>query len=451
MTETRSPGTARAVKAAVPTAIHHAIRRVAQRTGSAVYLVGGPLRDILLGRAVTDIDIAVEGDPNRFGKALSRELGGEFKSFEQFGTGTVILRGSVVRGFRGSGGRIDVARTRTETYACSGALPLVRAADIRADLSRRDFTINAMAWAVVTNDECRMTKCAPKSVNRQSSIVNRNSPRLLDPFHGLDDLRRGLIRVLHEKSFDDDPTRIIRAVRFAVRFGFRIERGTRALLQRAIREKRLKALSGKRLMTELALVMQEKHPRKVLGALNRMGVFVSLSGARLSSDCQKDVARLPEPHLRLLYLISCLGARNWGLAVSEWPLTREQQAVRQSLIAYLGIRSRLMRARVPSRVYSLLAGHSRDALRIKAALEPKVIANKITAFLNRYSLVKPALSGQDLQRMGIRPGPVYTTLLDRLRAARLDGEVKTKQDEETLVKAAISKCGVQDELRTANR
>lgn len=402
-----------------------AICRVARRQKTAAYLVGGPLRDILLGRTVTDIDIAVEGDAARFGRALSRELRGEFKSFEQFGTGTVTLRGSGVRGFKGSGGKVDVARTRTETYASSGALPLVCAADICADLFRRDFTVNAMAWRLATG-------------SGSGDRGQRSGVELVDPHNGLEDLRRGRIRVLHEKSFEDDPTRVFRAVRFAVRFGFRIERGTQALLKRAIREKRLRLLSGKRLMTELALVMQEEHPREVLGALNRLGVFVSLSGARLSADCLKAVARLPDAALRLLYLISYLGARNWGAAVSDWPLTREQQAVRASLIAYLGMRNRLMRARLPSRVYSLLVGQARDALRIKAALEPRAIADKIAAFLDCYSLVKPALTGQDFQQMGIRPGPIYATLLERLRAARLDGEAKTKKDEEELVKAAIS-------------
>jgi tRNA nucleotidyltransferase (CCA-adding enzyme) len=385
-----------------------------------VYLVGGPLRDVLLGRPSGDIDLAVEGDAARFGKALARELRGTFKSYRQFGTGTVQLGmrndecGIPKSAFRNPhcGVQVDVARTRTETYASSAALPLVRASDITADLQRRDFTVNAMAW-----------RLAPPGVDG-----------LIDVFNGQDDLRRGVIRVLHEKSFEDDPTRIFRAVRFAVRFGFRIEPRTLNLMHRAIRDRRLELLSGKRVMAELELVMQEIDSGKILGVLNRMGVFAFLSGARLSTDCLKGIARLSDPALRLLYLTSYLGARNWGLAVRDWPLTREQRAVLTSLKAHFRIRQRLLRAERPSRVFSLLESQARDALRIEAALEPEAIADKIAAFLDCYSFVRPSLTGQDLRRMGIRPGPMYTTLLNRLRSARLDGEAKTKEDEEQLVR-----------------
>lgn len=403
-----------------------------------MYLVGGPLRDVLLGRPVADIDLAVEGDSTRFGKALAHELGGVFKSYRQFGTGTVKLNcelrsAKCEMNTRQSAvvvGHIDVARTRTETYVSSGALPEVRRAGIEADLFRRDFTINAMAW--------RLSQ-------PQAAGLKPQAGGLIDPFNGIADLRRGLIRVLHDRSFEDDPTRVFRAVRFACRFGFRIEPVTQALMKQAIRDGRLKLLSGKRVMTELALVLQERDSGKMLGVLNRTGVSASLFGARLSADCLKSVARLPDPALRLLYLTSYLEARNWGLGVRDWPLTREQQAALTSLKAYFRIRQRLLRAERPSRVFSLLASQARDALRIEAALEPKAIAVKITAFLDCYSLVKPALTGQDFKRMGISPGPVYSELLDELLKARLDGKVKTKKDEETLVKATIPR------MQNANR
>jgi len=431
---------------------------VARREKTVAYLVGGPLRDVLLGRALTDIDIAVEGDAERFGRALSRELRGEFKSYAQFGTGTVKLKGTGDGG-RGSGDRgqgrvdhIDIARTRAETYARSGALPLVRPAGIRADMSRRDFTINAMAWRLAPAQGSEGARERGSQGAGQAGIADC---RLVDPYQGLEDLRRKVIRVLHEKSFEDDPTRIFRAARFAGRFGFRIEPRTRILTNRAIREGRLGLLSGKRVMTELALVMQESDPGRILRTLNRMGGFASLFGAKLGADCLRNISRIPgsdpEPvgpttgraGLRLLYLVSCLGTRGRGSVVRDWPLTREQKAALTGLRTYPRMRPRLVRAERPSQVYSALKNQARGALRIKAALEPKVIADRIAAFLDRYSLVKPVLTGQDFQRTGIRPGPIYAKLLDRLRAARLDGEVKTREDEERLVKTTISKRRMQ--------
>lgn len=406
-----------------------AIRRVARRVGTPVYLVGGPLRDALLGRPAADIDIAVEGDSTRFGKALARELHGTFKSYRRFGTGTVA--------FKGSEGQVDVARARTETYASPAALPRVRAADIRADLRRRDFTINAMAYPLTA---CRQPRTVADheslspDTHRPTLDPRPLTPSLIDPFNGLEDLRRGLIRALHEKSFEDDPTRIFRAVRFAVRFGFRIEPRTLGLMNRAIREGRLDLLSGKRVLAELELVMRETDSGEILAALNRMGVFSSLFGTKLKPDCLRNVARLPDSALRLLYLTSYLGARNWGAGVRDWPLTREQRTVLVSLKAYFRIRHPLLRAERPSRVFALLEGQARDALRIESALEPRALADKIVAFLDCYSLVKPALTGQDFQRMGIRPGPIYSELLNRLLAARLDGKVKTRDDEVRLVR-----------------
>jgi tRNA nucleotidyltransferase (CCA-adding enzyme) len=385
-----------------------------------VYLVGGPLRDVLLGRPAADIDLAVEGDSIRFGKALARELGGTFKSYRQFGTGTVSLRGqgSAVRGQR-KADHIDVARTRTETYASSAALPRVRRAGIVADLSRRDFTINAMAWRLGQ----------PPAASRKPQ-----ADELIDPFNGREDLRRGVIQVLHDRSFEDDPTRAFRAVRFAGRFKFRIEPATRALMKRAIREGRLKRLSGKRVMTELALVAREEDPGAILAALARLGVFSSVFGQRLGAGCHASLARIPEPELRLLYLLSC--ARR----VAGMPLTREQSADLASLRAFSSLRMRLARATRPSQVCQVLKGQTRNALRIRAALlsgAPAGARAKIVAYLDNYSQVKSRFTGQDLLALGIAPGPIYSELLDKLLTARLDGKVKSRADELNLVRATV--------------
>jgi tRNA nucleotidyltransferase (CCA-adding enzyme) len=404
----------------VPALILRAIRRKARRLGTPVYLVGGPLRDVLLGRPIADIDLAVEGDAARFGKALARELRGTFKSYRQFGTGTVAMKDSRIQGLEDYVGHVDVARTRTETYASSAALPRVRRAGIVVDLRRRDFTINAMAWR----------------------LAQPHAGGLVDPFGGITDLRCGLIRVLHDKSFEDDPTRVFRAVRFACRFKFRIEPATRALMKRAIREGRLKLLSGKRVMTELSLVVREANPGAILAALDRLGAFSSAFGQRLGAGCYANLARIPEPELRLLHLLSCVRR------VAGMPLTREQSADLASLKAFPGLRMRLERAMRPSQVCQILKGQTRNALRIRAALLSGARAGaraKILAYLDKYSHVKPRLAGQDLLALGIEPGPIYSELLNKLLAARLDGKVKTREDEEKLVKRLSGSKGVREQ------
>jgi tRNA nucleotidyltransferase (CCA-adding enzyme) len=392
-----------------------------------VYLVGGPLRDVLLGRPAADIDLAVEGDSIRFGKALARELGGTFKSYRQFGTGTVSLRGQ--RRVE----HVDVARTRTETYASSAALPRVRRAGIVADLSRRDFTINAMAWRLGQ----------PQAASRQPQ-----ADELIDPFNGREDLRRGVIRVLHDRSFEDDPTRVFRAVRFAGRFKFLIEPATRALMNRAIREGRLKRLSGKRVMTELALVAREENPGAILAALDRLGIFSSVFGQRLGAGCHANIARIPGPELRLLYLLSC------AKRVAGMPLTREQSADLASLKAFSSLRMRLARVTRPSQVCQVLKGQTRNALQIQATLLSGASAGtraKIVEYLDNYSHVKSRLTGQDLLALGIEPGPIYSELLDKLLTARLDGKVRSRADELNLVRATVRPPTIRQSVKSVDR
>src|SRR3954451_22837564 len=158
-----------------------------------IYLVGGAVRDLLLGRERADVDLMVEGDAT----ALAAELGGANSEHDRFGTVKVDVEGH----------EVDIAGARTETYEKPGALPTVTpAASVEEHLARRDFTVNAMA------------------------IPLQGEPRLLDPHGGKSDLEQGLLRVLHDRSFVDDPTRAIRAARYASRFGFRLEPRTERLL-----------------------------------------------------------------------------------------------------------------------------------------------------------------------------------------------------------------------------
>lgn len=197
--------------------------------GVAVYAVGGFVRDLLLGRRNADLDLVVEGNAIHTARNLAGKLGGAVQAHNRFGTARVVWPG---------GETLDLAMARIETYPRPGALPQVKPAGLREDLGRRDFTVNAMAV----------------------SLVPGELGNLIDVFGGREDLGRKRLRVLHARSFWDDPTRIIRAVRFEQRFGFVLEAKTRALLRQALREKAGEALSPTRLFVELWKVFGEPRP-----------------------------------------------------------------------------------------------------------------------------------------------------------------------------------------------
>ena len=191
----------------------------------SVFLVGGAVRDLLLGRQRADVDVAVVGDP----LPIARRLGGEARVHERFGTATVRVNGI----------HIDLARTRAESYPAPGALPSVRDAPLHEDLARRDFSVNAMA------------------------VPLGGTPELVDPHGGLPDLSAHLLRVLHPSSFVDDPTRAIRAARYAARLGLRVEPETEELL----RATDLGAVSRERIEAELRRLATEPEPAEALRLL----------------------------------------------------------------------------------------------------------------------------------------------------------------------------------------
>src|SRR3954452_1104331 len=208
-----------------------ALERVREAAGDVpVYLVGGAVRDLLLGRERTDLDVVLEGDA----AALGRRLGGEVRAHERFATAMVALDGLV----------LDLATARSETYPRPGALPEVRPATLAEDLARRDFTVNAMA--VPLTDEAE----------------------LIDPHGGARDLERGLLRVLHERSFVDDPTRALRAARYAARYGFDLEPDT----ERLLREADLETVSRDRVEAELRKLAAEPRARQGFALLDEWGL-----------------------------------------------------------------------------------------------------------------------------------------------------------------------------------
>ncbi|HNW43408.1 MAG TPA: hypothetical protein PKI19_02820 [Elusimicrobiales bacterium] len=216
---------------------------LAAAAGFEIYAVGGCVRDWAMGKVSEDIDFLVSGDAVALVEALSREYGGKYQKFGPFQT---------VRFFPAAWGRLDFARFRKETYARPAALPATEPANtVLEDLGRRDFACNAMA-------------------------VRLDGPgafELIDPYGGLQDIRAGTLRVLHEKSFEDDPTRVYRAARFAGRFGWRLEDGTSSLLAAAVEGGTPGLLSRERLRNELIKILAEKDPLPALELLREAGAL----------------------------------------------------------------------------------------------------------------------------------------------------------------------------------
>jgi tRNA nucleotidyltransferase (CCA-adding enzyme) len=315
---------------------------------------------------------------------------------------------------------LDLARTRIEHYPHPAALPVVEPAPIEQDLKRRDFAVNALALEV------------------QALHSQPHGGRLLDPFAGHDDLKRGLLRVLHDHSFEDDPTRMLRGLRLAVRLGFYFEPHTLALLNAALRDGMLEATTPERIRTELCLALEEPHPGAVLDRAQEMGMLPHIF-APLQQVPPLQRAQAADPHLSPQLRAGLL---TYELAVPE----------RDAFIAHYRLSNEMARLlRDVGRLRLLLPELHQSGLRnsqIDHLLRPFVVAAlqvvriaeggdtgaRIERYIRDLRDVAPLLDGHALKQMGIAPGPQMGALLAELRAARLDGLVATRADEEAWVR-----------------
>jgi tRNA nucleotidyltransferase (CCA-adding enzyme) len=339
------------------------VRDAALRSGAAAYLVGGAVRDALLGQRPTNLDLVVVGDP----MPLAEALGGELRAYERFGTVVVTAADRI----------IDVARARAETYEHPGALPTVRPAGLEEDLARRDFTINALAVSVGDPDS------------------------LTDTRDGVDDLRAGVIRVLHERSFVDDPTRALRAARYASRLGFSVEPRTLGLLRLAD----LSSVSDERVAAELGKLAAEPDPRRGFELLAEWGL-IALDPA--SADLIDRVRDLVE-------------TEPWA-GVVEQPLavlvaSRGPTAEARELAALEPLR--------PSAAVEAARGRRPTELLLARALG----AEWIDRYLTEWRRVRLQISGEDLLAAGVPQGPAIGRGLVAALRAKLDGEAEDRDEE----------------------
>jgi tRNA nucleotidyltransferase (CCA-adding enzyme) len=380
--------------------------------GVAVAVVGGLVRDLLLpprGRPRRDVDLVVGGDALALAARLGRTLGARVVQHRAFLTATVEAPGGI---------RLDLATARRETYAVPGALPAVVPAALSDDLGRRDFSINAIAVRV---DGARWGE-------------------VLDPLGGLEDARRRRVRTLHPLSFVEDPTRIFRAVRFAVRLRCRLEAGTRRLARAAAALDAYGALSGDRLRAELRATLAEPAPPAVLCALGRLGAFrLLLPAYRFPAGAAARVAETAaatrhlalagdtRETLALLALTAHLAAndrervaRRLGLPPGTCEALARAAREAPALVQALG------GVRDPAVAFRLLRGMPETTLAWALAGAGPAVRRLLRAHLTDWRTMRPLLRGGELAALGLGRGPAVGRLLTTLVEAQVAGRVRTR-------------------------
>jgi len=420
---------------------------IAHHLGTRSFLVGGPVRDLLLkadeGRKqkssnpadLPDIDIAVEDNSREYGAAVAKEFGGRFVFHSRFLTGTVSFpepQASESPTRRPSPlSHIDITQTRAETYERPAVLPAVRPASIVGDLGRRDFTINAMALEMT-----------PGSFGT-----------FIDPFDGRTDVAGRRLRVLHARSFIDDPTRIFRCIRFATRLGFAIEPQTRELTRSALEERLPAFLTPERVLYELRLICAEPRVVSIIRALIRERVLLATwrwtppagflpAFARLAA---RQPSSLPSSSLLFIHWLSVLPVTD------RFPIRKEERDAAEAVAGFAKLRPRLGPGLKPGEVVRTLRSVPEPALEILAVLEKKTVSRNIRAYLDVYRKIRIATTGADLRGAGLTPGPAYRELLDELLFARLDGRIRTVTEERALLRNLVDKLGIRAGLSNSSR
>jgi tRNA nucleotidyltransferase (CCA-adding enzyme) len=406
--------------------------RCADELGLVVYAVGGFVRDLLLGVKNLDMDVTVEGDGIFFAERFAASHGCRVRSHPKFGTAVVIFS---------DGSKLDVASTRLEYYESPGVLPTVERSSLRHDLYRRDFTINTLAFC-----------------------LNGNSfGRLIDYYGGQQDLQETVVRVLHNLSFVEDPTRVFRAIRFEQRLAFRIAPHTENLIRSAVRMNVLERVGGKRLLNELVLILEESMPAGAVGRMSALGLLQFIHPAlKVLPETERVIHESYQvlAWFRLLYL---------------------EDACQQWLVYYLALCDGLkpeefqdacQRLTMPGRIMTKVFGYRRTALGILDTIQRRLkrgtevrnseihgwfhglplemllylaakasreeVKRFVSLYLTRLRQVRCSSGGDALKALGLKPGPRFKGVMDQLLAARLNGEINSDDQERALALALIT-------------
>ncbi|MCW5211804.1 CCA tRNA nucleotidyltransferase, partial [Desulfobulbus sp. TB] len=406
---------------------------IAQELAMQAYTVGGFVRDLLLQTKNLDIDIVVEGDGIQFARELAAKKQATVRTHEKFATATVILA---------DGMRIDVVTARLEYYAFPAALPTVEHSSLKQDLFRRDFTINAMA-------------------------IRLNPARfgmLVDFFNSQNDLKERRIRVLHNLSFVEDPTRIFRAVRFEQRLDFRISKHSEKLIRNAVQMHMYEKFSGPRFFSELKLILSEDHPLASLRRLDAFHLFpvlwpdlrpnlkIDRRFAHILTQAEKAIA-----WYKLLFLenmkkkttscrmwMVCLLAifsrsreqelRNFCQRFELPPKHRKQMLSQKRKAEQIACQLLQNPTMQPAELYWLLDPLENEGLLyLMSVARKKHIRQQVSHYVTRLRSVQTVMSGQDLMQLGYTPGILFRTMMNHVLGAQLNGEISNKEEALALI------------------
>jgi tRNA nucleotidyltransferase (CCA-adding enzyme) len=376
-----------------------------------VYLVGGAVRDVLMGEPNFDVDIAVEGDGIALGRALAGVLGGRVVPHEKFGTAIVLYR---------DGGRVDVATSRTEFYDYPGALPTVEQASIRQDLYRRDFTINAMAV----------------------SLKGEDFGRLVDYFGGHRDLADRVVRVLHNLSFIDDPTRIFRAIRYETRYGFRMDAHTLGLAKACVEMELVGELSSARLRDELQALLSEERVGDSVRRMADLGIDRAIH-PRLAAD-EEAVKLIDElDELRAAHApdasawrlrLAVLARRLSSTEVLEWAerlklRRRDAERIAEAVTVAPKLRELAGSTKEAAALWARVAPHDPDGALLALATAKGRARKRLARYFEELRDVRLEISGGDLAELGLGESPQVGAILEELLRRKLNGELDDRAAE----------------------
>ncbi len=409
------------------------IGALADTIGYHAFLVGGFVRDLILRNDNYDIDIVVEGDGITFAEEMSKKFHVKMRSHKEFATAKILYP---------DGFKIDIASARLEYYKAPAALPVVEHSSLKLDLHRRDFTINTLAIS-----------------------LNKNTfGELIDFFGAQRDIKEKTIRVLHSLSFVEDPTRVFRAIRFEHRFDFKIGKHTLDLIKNAVKLNFLARIRGKRIWTELALILQEDAPEKVLKGLQDHDLLRFISTA-LTFNREKEKL-FSQMHAVLqwheflyqgkaadnleYYLLGLLDhmkneeaaefCKRMEMTERLKKKTIENMERLGTAMAKLSMGIAVIKK---SEVYRILEPLSREAkLFIMAKTKSEEIKKAISAYITSRDSSKPSMTGEDLKKLGIQEGPIYKEVLEKLKDAKIDMNLKTKEEERHFVEIYLMQKGV---------
>ena len=373
------------------------------------YLVGGAVRDIILGKTPKDLDFVVDKKAENISSEIALELNGEVLSNSEFGTSKLSVKKSIY----------DIANARSETYAHPGALPKVTRNSIDKDLWRRDFSINSVAIQLTQDEDWQ----------------------ILDPTDGLTDISHGTIRVLHNKSFVDDPTRIFRAVKYSIRFGFSIDEKTEKLIGNCIKSNYINKISGNRILSEVSQILEEDHFKASIQLLSSLCILSSIHPKlkigdvlldklnQLNNDTKEDKSTL------LTLLFSDINSEDIDDICQRLDVNPKKAQILHDIQTIKQNTKSLSKTKIINSELMMLL----DKLDIEAISSIQLISkneslrNNLSNFLDKLRFIKPKIAAKEIISLGITPGPQIGNLLADIRFAVADGILKTANEEKQFI------------------